>query len=92
MKQKSTATKFKLITGKDLMYMMKKLEAESKGDGENLTELMENLQYGLHLAFYQVDLVKAKQEYGEFLTTREKEDNVEPFEKLTEKWSKEFKG
>lgn len=92
MKIQSTATKFKLITTKDLIFMMKKLETESKGEGENLTEVMENIQYGLHLAFYETNLTKAKQDYNEFLETRAKEDNVEPFEKLTKKWEKEFKG
>lgn len=92
MKVKSTATKFKLITGKDLMFVMKGLDKESKGEGEHLTELMEFIQYGLHLAFYNVDLAKAKKEFSEFMETSEMEDDIESFEKLTAKWSKEFKG
>lgn len=91
-KQYSTAKKFKLITGVDLMKKNKELEKESKSDGDNMTDLMEFIQYGLHLAFYQPDLTKAKREFAEFKDTGMIESDIESLEKLSKKWSNEIKG
>lgn len=91
-KQYSTAKKFKLITGVDLMKKNKELDKEAKSDGDNMTDLMEFLQYGLHLAFYQPDLTTAKRDFADFLETGMIESGIETLEKLSEKWSKEIKG
>lgn len=92
MKQLSTARKFKLITGRDIMRSMKDLDKESKDQGDNMTEVMEFVQYGLHLAFYEVDLSKAKREFSEFTESGMLDSTIEPLTKLTEKWQKELKG
>lgn len=91
-KVQSTARKFKLITGRDLMAQMKRIEKETKDEGNNMTEEMEFAQYGLHLAYYEVDLSKAKRDFSDFLETGMMEQGIEPLEKLSTKWSKELKG
>lgn len=91
MKRKSTARKFKLITGKDFFQAQKELEKASKGTGEGMTEITEFVQFGLHLAFYSEDLAKAKRDFSDFMESGEFDD-VEPLTKLVEKFTKEFKG
>lgn len=92
MKQLSTARKFKLITGQDLIQTMKKLEADTNGDGSDVTDTIEFMQYGLHLAFYEDDLTKAKRSFTEFKETGQMDADTEAFQKLVERWSAEFKG
>ena len=64
MKKLSTARKFKMITSQDVMRASKQLEKKQKDEEANdLTDLIEYIQFGLYLAFYETDLVKAKADF-----------------------------
>lgn len=92
MKRKSTARKFKLITNKDFFQAQKEFEKISNGTGEGMTEAMEFLQVGIHLAMYESDLSKAKKAFSDFVDSGEFDSEIEPLTKLIEKVTKEFKG
>ena len=91
MKQRSTAKKFKIITGSDLYAKQKKFELESKKEDGELTELIDFLQYGLYLALYSVDITKARQDFKEYLETDEFDTNGKTLQNLFEEWAKEIK-
>ncbi|WP_332407578.1 hypothetical protein [Pseudolactococcus laudensis] len=93
MKKLSTARKFKMITGKDVMRASKQLEKKQKDEESNdLTDLIEFIQLGLYLSFYETDLVKAKADFKEFLETGEFDTADETIKTLMEKFKAEFAG
>mgnify|MGYP000202049468 FL=1 len=93
MKKLSTARKFKMITSQDVMRASKQLEKKQKDEEANdLTDLIEFIQLGLYLAFYESDLVKAKADFKEFLETGEFDTGEETIKTLMEKFKAEFAG
>lgn len=93
MKKLSTARKFKMTTGQDVMRASKQLEKKQKDEEANdLTDLIEFIQLGLYLAFNESDLVKAKQDFQEFLETGEFDTGEETIKTLMEKFKQEFAG
>lgn len=93
MKKLSTARKFKMITSQDVMRASKQLEKKQKDDQANdLTDLIEFIQLGLYLAFYQSDLQKAKADFKEFQETGEFDSGDETIKTLMEKFKEEFAG
>lgn len=93
MKKLSTARKFKMVTGQDVMRASKQLEKKQKDEEANdLTDLIEFIQYGLYLAFYENDLVKAKADFKEFEKTGEFDTADETIKTLMEKFKQEFAG
>ena len=93
MKKLSTARKFKMTTGQDVMRASKQLEKKQKDQQANdLTDLIEYIQFGLYLAFYENDLVKAKADFKEFLETGEFDSGDETIKTLMEKFKAEFAG
>ena len=93
MKKLSTARKFKMITSQDVMRASKQLEKKQKDDQANdLTDLIEFIQLGLYLAFYQSDLQKAKADFKEFQETGEFDSGDETIKTLMEKFKAEFAG
>ena len=65
-KQLSTARKFKMITGKDLFQQQKAMDTELKKEDGEITDVMEFVQYGLYLALFQDNIVKAKSDFSDF--------------------------
>ena len=65
-KQLSTARKFKMITGKDLFQQQKAMDTELKKEDGEITDVMEFVQYGLYLALFQDNIVKAKSDFADF--------------------------
>lgn len=93
MKKLSTARKFKMITGQDVMRASKQLEKKQKDEEANdLTDLIEYIQFGLYLAFHESDLVKAKEDFKEFQETGEFDTADETIKTLMEKFKDEFAG
>lgn len=93
MKKLSTARKFKMVTGQDVMRASKQLEKKQKDEEANdLTDLIEYIQFGLYLAFYESDLVKAKADFKEFQETGEFDTGEETIKTLMEKFKAEFAG
>lgn len=93
MKKLSTARKFKMITGQDVMRASKQLEKKQKDEEANdLTDLIEYIQVGLYLAFFENDLVKAKQDFKEFEQSGEFDTADETIKTLMEKFKQEFAG
>lgn len=93
MKKLSTARKFKMTTGQDVMRASKQLEKKQKDEESNdLTDLIEYIQFGLYLAFYENDLVKAKADFKEFQETGEFDSGDETIKTLMEKFKEEFAG
>lgn len=93
MKKLSTARKFKMVTGQDVMRVSKQLEKKQKDEQANdLTDLIEFIQLGLYLAFNESDLVKAKADFKEFLETGEFDSGDETIKTLMEKFKAEFAG
>ena len=70
-KQLSTARKFKMITGKDLFQQQKAMDTELKKEDGEITYVMEFVQYGLYLALFQDNIVKAKGDFSEFRSSFE---------------------
>ena len=70
-KQLSTARKFKMITGKDLFQQQKAMDTELKKEDGEITDLMEFVQYGLYLALFQDNIVKAKSDFSDFRSSFE---------------------
>ena len=93
MKKLSVARKFKMITSQDVMRASKQLEKKQKDEQANdLTDLIEYIQFGLYLAFYENDLVKAKADFKEFEKTGEFDSGDETIKTLMEKFKAEFAG
>ena len=93
MKKLSTARKFKMITSQDVMRASKQLEKKQKDEEANdLTDLIEFIQYGLYLAFNENDLQKAKADFKEFVETGEFDTGEETIKTLMEKFKTEFAG
>ena len=93
MKKLSTARKFKMVTGQDVMRASKQLEKKQKDEEANdLTDLIEFIQVGLYLAFYETDLQKAKADFKEFEKTGEFDTADETIKTLMEKFKEEFAG
>ena len=93
MKKLSTARKLKMITGQEVMRASKQLERKQKDEEANdLTDLIEYIQVGLYLAFYQSDLQKAKAGFKEFLEAGEFDTGEETIKTLMEKFKEEFAG
>lgn len=91
MLKRSTAKNFKLITGRDLFALHKKMESEQKKEEGNVTELMDFLQYGLYLALFETNIATAKQQFQKFLETYMFDTNEETLTSLTKIWEKEIK-
>lgn len=82
-----------MITSQDVMRASKQLEKKQKDDQANdLTDLIEFIQLGLYLAFYQSDLQKAKADFKEFQETGEFDSGDETIKTLMEKFKEEFAG
>lgn len=93
MKKLSTARKFKMITGQDVMRASKQLEKKQKDEQANdLTDLIEYIQFGLYLAFFENDLQKAKADFKEFEQSGEFDTADETIKTLMEKFKAEFAG
>ena len=93
MKKLSTARKFKMVTGQDVMRASKQLERKQKDEEANdLTDLIEFIQVGLYLAFYESDLQKAKADFQEFEQSGEFDTGEETIKTLMEKFKAEFAG
>lgn len=89
-KQLSTARKFKMITGKDLFQQQKAMDKVLKTDDGELTDVMEFVQYGLYLALFQDNLVKAKSDFTEFRSSFEFDTDGKGLKELVEIWQKEI--
>ena len=86
-KQLSTARKFKMITGKDLFQQQKAMDTELKKEDGEITDVMEFVQYGLYLALFQDNIVKAK---SDFRTSFEFDTDGKGLKELVELWQKEI--
>ena len=75
------------------MRVSKQLEKKQKDEEANdLTDLIEFIQLGLYLSFYETDLVKAKADFKEFEKTGEFDTADETIKTLMEKFKEEFAG
>ena len=82
-----------MVTGQDVMRASKQLEKKQKDEEANdLTDLIEYIQVGLYLAFYETDLQKAKADFKEFEKTGEFDTADETIKTLMEKFKAEFAG
>ena len=82
-----------MITSQDVMRASKQLEKKQKDEEANdLTDLIEYIQVGLYLAFYETDLQKAKADFKEFEKTGEFDTADETIKTLMEKFKEEFAG
>ena len=82
-----------MITGQDVMRASKQLEKKQKDEEANdLTDLIEFIQLGLYLAFFENDLQKAKADFKEFQETGEFDSGDETIKTLMEKFKAEFAG
>lgn len=82
-----------MITAQDVMRASKQLEKKQKDEEANdLTDLIEYIQFGLYLAFFENDLVKAKADFKEFEKTGEFDTADETIKTLMEKFKEEFAG
>lgn len=87
----SIARRFKLITGQDVMRQSKLLDKKQNDEEANdITDTMETIQFGLYLAFNRSDLSKAKEEFNEFLETREFDTEEETMKSLMDKFKATF--
>ena len=89
-KQLSTARKFKMITGKDLFQQQKVMDAELKKEDGEITDVMEFVQYGLYLALFQDNIVKAKSDFSDFRSSFEFDTDSKGLKELVELWQKEI--
>ena len=89
-KQLSTARKFKMITGKDLFQQQKAMDAELKKEDGEITDVMEFVQYGLYLALFQDNIVKAKSDFSDFRSSFECDTDGKGLKELVELWQKEI--
>ena len=89
-KQLSTARKFKMITGKDLVQQQKAMDTELKKEDGEITDVMEFVQYGLYLALFQDNIVKAKSDFADFRTSFEFDTDGKGLKELVELWQKEI--
>ncbi len=89
-KQLSTARKFKMITGKDLFQQQKAMDTELKKEDGEITDVMEFVQYGLYLALFQDNIVKAKSDFADFRTSFEFDTDGKGLKELIELWQKEI--
>ena len=89
-KQLSTARKFKMITGKDLFQQQKAMDTELKKDDGEITDVMEFVQYGLYLALFQDNIVKAKSDFADFRSSSEFDTDGKGLKELVELWQKEI--
>ena len=87
-KQLSTARKFKMITGKDLFQQQKAMDTELKKEDGEITDLMEFVQYGLYLALFQDNIVKAKSDFSDFRSNFEFDTAGKGLKELV--WQKEI--
>ena len=82
-----------MITGQDVMRASKQLEKKQKDEQANdLTDLIEYIQFGLYLAFFENDLQKAKADFKEFEQSGEFDTADETIKTLMEKFKAEFAG
>ena len=89
-KQLSTARKFKMITGKDLFQQQKAMDTELKKEDGEITDVMEFVQYGLYLALFQDNIVKAKSDFSGFRSSFEFVTAGKGLKELVELWQKEI--
>ena len=89
-KQLSTARKFKMITGKDLFQQQKAMDMELKKEDGEITDVMEFVQYGLYLALFQDNIVKAKSDFADFRSSFEFDTAGKGLKELVELWQKEI--
>ena len=89
-KQLSTARKFKMITGKDLFQQQKAMDIELKKEDGEITDVMEFVQYGLYLALFQDNIVKAKSDFVDFRSNFEFDTDGKGLKELVELWQKEI--
>ncbi|MGL5895731.1 MAG: hypothetical protein ACRCZN_01940 [Lactococcus lactis] len=89
-KQLSTARKFKMITGKDLFQQQKAMEAATKSENGEITDVMEFVQYGLYLSLFQDNIPNAKADFAEFRETYKFDTNGKGLKELVEIWKKEI--
>ena len=89
-KQLSTARKFKMITGKDLFQQQKAMDAELKKEDGEITDVMEFVQYGLYLALFQDNIVKAKSDFADFRSSFEFDTDGKGLKELVKLWQKEI--
>ena len=89
-KQLSTARKFKMITGKDLFQQQKAMDTELKKEDGEITDVMEFVQYGLYLALFQDNTVKAKSDFSDFRSNFEFDTDGKGLKELVELWQKEI--
>ena len=89
-KQLSTARKFKMITGKDLSHQQKARDTELKKEDGEITDVMEFVQYGLYLALFQANIVKAKSDFADFRSSFEFDTDGKGLKELVELWQKEI--
>ena len=89
-KQLSTARKFKMITGKDLFQQQKAMDTELKKEDGEITDVMEFVQYGLYLALFQYNIVKAKSDFADFRSSFEFDTDGKGLKELVELWQKEI--
>lgn len=89
-KQLSTARKFKMITGKDLFQQQKAMDMELKKEDGEITDVMGFVQYGLYLALFQDNIVKAKSDFADFRSSFEFDTDGKGLKELVELWQKEI--
>ena len=89
-KQLSTARKFKMITGKDLFQQQKAMDTELKKEDGEITDVMEFVQYGLYLALFQDNIVKAKSDFSDLRSNFEFDTAGKGLKELVELWQKEI--
>ena len=89
-KQLSTARKFKMITGNDLFQQQKAMDTELKKEDGEITDVMEFVQYGLYLALFQDNIVKAKSDFADFRSSFEFDTDGKGLKELVELWQKEI--
>ena len=62
---------------------------DKKEDGE-ITDVMEFVQYGLYLALFQDNIVKAKSDFADFRSSFEFDTDGKGLKELVELWQKEI--
>jgi len=79
-----------MITGKDLFQQQKAMDTELKKEDGEITDVMEFVQYGLYLALFQDNIVKAKSDFSDFRTSFEFDTDGKGLKELVELWQKEI--
>ena len=73
-----------------LFQQQKAMDTELKKEDGEITDVMEFVQYGLYLALFQDNIVKAKSDFSDFRSSFEFDTDGKGLKELVELWQKEI--